>query len=90
MGFGNSGYDRDRSPTKWKGFTGIRRKRGRGKGVKTANFLDYKDVGTLRRFVNAHGKMFSRKRAQNSPKCQRIVEQAVKRARFMGILSYVN
>ena len=83
-------YDRDRSPTKWKGFTGMRRKQGRGKGCKTCNFLDYKDFGTLRRFVNAHGKLLSRKRAQNCPKCQRIVTQAVKRARFMGILSYVN
>lgn len=85
MGYG----DRDRSPSTWKGFKGMRRK-GRGKGCKECDFLDYKDIGTLKRFTNAHGKMISRKRAQNCPKCQRIVEQAIKRARFMAILSFTN
>jgi ribosomal protein S18 len=81
----------DRGPSNWKGFTGMRKKPGqRGRGCKTCDFVDYKDVPTLKRFVNAHGKLFSRKRAHTCPKCQRLVEQAVKRARFMGILSYTN
>jgi small subunit ribosomal protein S18 len=50
--------------------------------------IDYKDVPTLRRYVSQQGKIYSRKRAQTCSKCQRLVKKAVKRARFMGILSY--
>ena len=81
--------ERERGTTNWKGFSGIRR-RGRGRGVKTAEFLDYKDYPTVKKFTNAQGKMFNRKRGLTSPKCQRLVEQAIKRARYMGILSYTN
>ncbi|RMG14920.1 MAG: 30S ribosomal protein S18 [Planctomycetota bacterium] len=75
----------------WKGFTGVRKKSGKkGRGCKSCDFVDYKDVPTLKRFLNAHGKLFSRKRSRTCPKCQRLIKQAVKRARFMGILSYTN
>jgi len=87
MGYGDR--DRERGCSNWKGFTGVRRN-GPGRGVKTANFVDYKDYPTIKRFTNANGKLFSRKRGQTSPKCQRLVQQAIKRARYMGILSYTN
>ena len=51
--------------------------------------VDYKDVDLLKQFVNPHGRMVSRKRAGLTAKQQRAVEAAVKRARFMGLLPYI-
>ncbi len=58
-----------------------------GKGVE---YVDYKDVDTLRRLMSANGKIFSRKRLSASAKEQRLIAQAVKRARFMGLLPYTS
>ena len=66
-----------------------RGKRGKRKG-RICHYMDYKDVPTLRRAMSAHGKIYSRKRAANCSKCQRLTTQAIKRARFMGLLSYTN
>ena len=65
-------------------------KKARDKRCRDCHFIDYKDQPTLRRFTSPQGKLFSRKRASNCAKCQRLVKLAVKRARFMGILSYTN
>lgn len=65
-------------------------RRSRGKKCKACQHVDYKDIGALRRFTNPNGKIHSRKRAQTCSRCQRMVARAVKRARFMGILSYTN
>ncbi len=66
----------------------------RGKGGKregrVCHYVDYKDVPSLRRNMSAHGKIYSRKRGANCSKCQRLTTQAIKRARFMGLLSYTN
>lgn len=51
--------------------------------------VDYKDVELLKQFVNPHGRVMSRKRTNLTAKQQRAVEAAVKRARFMGLLPYV-
>ena len=60
----------------------------RRKKCKPCDFMDYKDVNTLRRHMSATGKIHSRKRAQACQKCQRLVKQAVKRARFMAIFPH--
>ncbi len=65
-------------------------RRSRGKKCKACQYVDYKDTPSLRRFVSAHGKLYSRKRAQTCARCQRMIARAVKRARFMGLLSYTN
>lgn len=52
-------------------------------------FVDYKDVDVLRKFLNPHGRILSRKRTSISAKFQRDLSVAVKRARFMGLLPYV-
>jgi small subunit ribosomal protein S18 len=52
-------------------------------------FIDYKDVPGLKRFVTAQGKLMSRKRTGLSAAAQRALAAAVKRARFMALLSYV-
>ena len=52
--------------------------------------VDYKDVEILKKFLNAHGRLLSRKRTQMSAKNQRKLAEAVKRARFMALLPYVD
>jgi small subunit ribosomal protein S18 len=64
-------------------------RRGRRKRWKTIDYVDYKDLGALRRYLSANGKLHSRKRNQVDLKTQRKIQRAVKRARFMGILSYI-
>ena len=51
--------------------------------------VDYKDVDLLKQFINPHGRVMNRKRTNLTAKQQRQVEAAVKRARFMGLLPYV-
>jgi small subunit ribosomal protein S18 len=88
------GRDRDRGERGERGERSERGERGGGRRGRRKNndchFVDYKDTGSLRRTMSAQGKLHSRKRGQNCAKCQRLVAQAVKRARFMGILSYTN
>ena len=50
--------------------------------------IDYKDVGLLRRYLNDRGKIEGRRRVGCTAKCQRLLAQAVKRARHMGLLPY--
>ena len=51
--------------------------------------IDYKDIEILKKFLNPHGRMLSRKRTNLSAKNQRKLATAVKRARFMALLPYV-
>ena len=52
-------------------------------------FIDYKDVDFLMNFINEQGKLLPRRITGNSMKYKRKVSQAVKRARFIGLLPYV-
>ncbi|MFW0871418.1 MAG: 30S ribosomal protein S18 [Patescibacteria group bacterium] len=51
--------------------------------------IDYKDVALLKRFINPHGRIIAGKRSGVSAKNQRVLARAIKRARFMGLLPYV-
>ena len=51
--------------------------------------IDWKDVETLKRFINPHGRMIASKRSDVSAKYQKMLATAVKRARFMGLLPYI-
>ena len=51
-------------------------------------YIDYKDIDTLQKLLTNRGKIFSRKRSGNCAKCQRKVQRAIKRARFMALLPY--
>jgi len=51
--------------------------------------VDYKDVETLKKFLNPHGKIMSRRRTGLSAGNQRELAQAIKRARFMALLPYI-
>lgn len=52
-------------------------------------FLDYKDVETLTKFVSGVGKILPRKRTGTTSAEQHKVQEAVKLARFMALLPYV-
>jgi len=52
-------------------------------------YVDYKDVGLLKKLCTNQNKMFSRKRSGSCAAFQRAASSAVKRARFMALLPYV-
>jgi len=52
-------------------------------------YVDYKDVGLLKKLCTNQSKMFSRKRSGNCAAFQRASSDAIKRARFMALLPYV-
>lgn len=51
-------------------------------------YVDYKDIETLQKLLTNRGKIYSRKRSGNCAGCQRKVQNAIKRARFMALLPY--
>lgn len=51
-------------------------------------FVDYKDVATLRKFVSDRGKIRARRVSGNCSQHQRDVATAVKNAREMALLPY--
>ena len=64
------------------------RRRGCYFCIEKRDFVDYKDIELLRRYVGERGKMEPRRKVGNCAKHQRIVSQAVKRARYMALLPY--
>lgn len=64
------------------------------KVVKTSSkeqlYVDYKDVDKLRRLMSPNGKIYTRKRVSLTASEQRMVSQAIKRARHMGLLPYTS
>lgn len=51
--------------------------------------IDYKDVKLLQRFISERGKIVPSRITAVSAKKQRELAQAIKRARFLGLLPYV-
>lgn len=51
-------------------------------------YVDYKDVELLKKLVNRHGRIVSRRKTGCSAVSQHAVTQAIKRARFMALLPY--
>lgn len=53
------------------------------------DYVDYKDVDLLKRFISERGKILPRRVTGTSAKNQRKVVNAIKRARIMGLLPFV-
>ena len=51
-------------------------------------YVDYKDVELLKKLINRHGKIVSRRKTGCSAASQHAVSKAIKRARYMALLSY--
>jgi len=52
--------------------------------------IDYKDSKRLEIFIKERGKIVSSRISGNCAKHQRRVAEAIKKARFLGLLPYVN
>ncbi len=52
--------------------------------------IDYKDTEMLKKFLNPHARLMARARTGVTSKNQRKLAEAVKRARFMGLLPFVS
>lgn len=53
------------------------------------NHIDYKDTEILKKFINPHGRILSRKKTGVCAKNQRKLANAIKLARFMALMPYV-
>jgi small subunit ribosomal protein S18 len=51
--------------------------------------IDYKDIRMLQRYISERGKIIPARISAVSTKKQRELAQAIKRARFLGLLPYV-
>ncbi len=51
--------------------------------------IDYKDITRLNNYVNPHARMFNRRRSGLTAKGQRNFASAIKRARFMALMPYI-
>ncbi len=94
QGGGGRGGDREGGRGRDGGGDGARRPFFRRK--KTCPFsgdnapkIDYKDVKLLQRFISERGKIVPARITAVSNKKQRILANAIKRARFMALLPYV-
>ncbi len=73
----------------------INKKRGRRKKrvcafcAEKANAVDYKDVAKLKKFVSERGKILPRRITGNCAKHQRVLTIAIKRARHVALMAYV-
>ena len=98
------GFDRDRGGGGFdRGGRGGGRDRGGGRGgggggggrrrpcefcPPGTRVVDYKNAPMLRRYLTERGKMEARRRGGCTAKCQRLLAQAIKRARHMALLPY--
>ncbi|MGV6815551.1 MAG: 30S ribosomal protein S18 [Phycisphaerales bacterium] len=82
-----SRMNRDRGADRFTAAPAPKATKKSGKGIE---YVDYKDVETLRRVMTPNGKIYGRKRLGTNARQQRMVAQAVKRARFMGLLPFTS
>ena len=59
------------------------------KEKKVVAHIDYKDITKLGAHVNPHARMFGRRRTGFSAREQRDFARAVKRARFMALMPFI-
>ena len=52
--------------------------------------IDYKNVVLLRKFISSEGKILSRRVSGLTAKQQRYISKAIKNARMMGLLPFIN
>lgn len=72
-----------------------RKKKKRGASRKVSRltqdrvvYIDYKDIGLLKHYVTERGKILPRRITGNTAKHQRMLTEAVKRARHIALLPY--
>ena len=58
--------------------------------IKPGDPIDYKDVDLLKKFITERGKILPRRLTGLTAKQQRVLTNAVKRARIVALLPFVN
>ena len=79
--------DRPDSPMRRRG--GRRRKKVCAFCASDAKAIDYKDVETLKKYISERGKILPRRITGNCAKHQRALTVAIKRARHVALMPYV-
>ena len=64
------------------------RRRVCGFCVDKSDYIDYKDIAKLRKYITERGKILPRRISGNCAKHQRSLTEAVKRARAIALLPY--
>ena len=90
-GMGNQGFPRaDKDAPEGGGrFKGKRRRKVSYLTTNKIDFVDYKEVNILRRFLNDRGKILPSRQSGNTAKQQRMIAEAIRRAREMALLPFV-
>ena len=57
---------------------------------KNSPVIDYKDIKLLTRYISEKGKIVPSRITGVSSKKQKLLSQAIKRARFLSLMSYTN
>ena len=52
-------------------------------------YVDYKDLDLIKKFLNPHARIMGRKKTAVGSRSQRQLAEAIKRARFMGLIPYL-
>ena len=68
----------------------IVQKRSRPKAPTFQGTIDYKNIVLLRKFITAEGKILPRRSSLLTAKQQRYMARAIKNARIMGLLPFIN
>jgi small subunit ribosomal protein S18 len=58
--------------------------------LNSSSLIDYKNIAFLRRFITEQGKILSRRFTGVTAKQQREITKAIKQARILGLLQFVN
>ena len=69
---------------------GFRRRRICNFCLEKVDYIDYKDGDMLRRYVTEHGRIRPRRQTGTCARHQRALAQAIKRARHLAMLPFVN
>lgn len=82
-------YSKDRNDSPMKRRGGRRRKKVCIYCVDKNAVIDYKDVNRLKRYISERGKILPRRITGNCAKHQRALTVAIKRARHIALMPYV-
>ncbi|NP_904178.2 ribosomal protein S18 (chloroplast) [Physcomitrella patens] len=58
--------------------------------IRSGEIIDYKNINLLRRFISEQGKILSRRMNRLTSKQQRLMTIAIKRARVLALLPFLN
>lgn len=56
--------------------------------IDKVEYIDYKDVATLKKYISENGKILPRRMTGNTARHQRMLTNAIKRARQVALLPY--